>query len=285
MTTTDVRSGGPYESTARADRALLGSTEPGATERNAATLRAAARKGQLSCAYQTIVHLGGGGVVGAEALVRWQHPTLGAVPPDAFVADAEASGVVSTIGAFVLEVACRDATRWPDGPDGPLELWVNVSPVQLAGGDFVEDVDRALSSSGLDASRLVLELTETSAHLDLDRACIGLERLRAQGIRVALDDVGSGYSSLLRLVRLPVEMVKIERELVAGVLDGRHAAAVVRALVALAGALEMRAVAEGVETREQVDRLLELGCVYGQGFYFGRPQGAVALARALPWPD
>jgi EAL domain-containing protein (putative c-di-GMP-specific phosphodiesterase class I) len=259
-------------------------TEPGAAERNASRLRAAALCGELSCVYQPIVRLAGGGVAGAEALVRWEHPALGPLSPDAFVGDAEASGVVSTIGAFVLDVACRDATRWPDGPDGPLELWVNVSPMQLVAGDLVKDVDQALGSSGLDPSRLVLELTETPTELDLDSASREFACLREQGIRVALDDVGSGYSSLLRLVRLPVEMVKIERELVAGVFDGRHAVAVVRALVALAGALQMRAVAEGVETAEQVDRLLELGCDYGQGFYFGRPQDADTFVAMLRSP-
>ena len=281
VTSVVVWSRGHEHVDARSDRALLDPAAPGARLSNAATLRRAALRRELTCVYQPIVHLVSGAVHGAEALVRWQHPALGALMPDTFVGDAEASGAVSVIGRFVLETACRDALRWPTGTRRPIDVWVNVSPVQLAAGSLAEDVARALRQSGLDPSRLVLELTETTTPLDLGSAAAQLGDLRAAGVRVALDDLGSGYSSLLRLVRLPVDIVKIERELVAGVCDDDHSAAVVRALAALATALDVVAVAEGIETASQSARLQELGCSLGQGFVFSRALPAPAFAAMI----
>lgn len=265
----------------RAPGALRGADEETARIENGTILRRAVARRQLHCVYQPIVELAGGAIVGAEALVRWDHPELGRVEPAAFVADAEATGVVDVLGRFVLDEACRAASRWPAGERGQVSVSVNVSPLQLDGGGLAGEVERALDASGLDPARLVLELTERTGLVDAGRAAVELAEARALGVGIALDDLGSGYSSLLRLVRLPVDAVKIDRELVATACDDRHAAAVVRSVVALADALEIAVVAEGVETASERACLLELGCRLGQGFHFARPMPAGALAARL----
>lgn len=263
-----------------ADAALAGALH-GADDRmarlvNGAILRRAVARRELRCVYQPIVELAGGAIVGAEALVRWQHPELGRVAPAGFVSDAEQTGVVEVLGRFVLDEACAAARRWPPGPRGPVPVSVNVSPYQVGGGGLVADVERAIESSGLDPARLVLELTESAEIGDVTGAASELAEIRSLGVGVALDDLGRGYSSLLRLVRLPVDAVKIDRELVSGICGDRHAASVVRSIVSLARALEIAAVAEGVETAAERARLIELGCTLGQGYHFARamPPGA-----------
>jgi len=266
--------------------ALLGVDDHMARLANGAILRRAIARRELHCVFQPIVELANATIVGAEALVRWQHPELGRVAPSGFVETAEATGVVPVLGRFVLDEACCAAARWPSGSRGPVPVSVNVSPLQLDGGDLAVVVERALDESGLDPARLVLELTESSEVIDLEGAASQLAEVRARGVAVVLDDLGSGYSSLLRLVRLPVDGVKIDSALVGGVCDDPHAAAVVRSIAALARALEIDAVAEGVETAAQRACLVDLGCTLGQGYYFAKPMPAGAfvarLARVRP---
>ncbi len=263
------------------DAALRGTDHAMAQIENVAILRRAVARRELRCVYQPIVELAGGAIVGAEALVRWDHPELGRVAPSRFVEDAEATGVVDVLGRFVLDEACHAARRWPVGPRGPVTVSVNVSPCQLGEGLLATEVERALESSGLDPARLVLEITESSEIRDPARAAADLREVRSLGVGVALDGLGSGYSSLLRLVRMPVDAVKVDRALVAAACEERHAAAVVRSLVALAQALEMSVVAEGVESAAERACLLELGCTLGQGYHFARPMPAGAFAARL----
>jgi diguanylate cyclase (GGDEF)-like protein/PAS domain S-box-containing protein len=247
-----------------------------------AELRWAISNDELLLHYQPIMDLATGRVSSAEALVRWQHPERGLVPPAEFVPLAEATDLVLPLGRWVLQTACRAAAAWPRaaGADG-VPVSVNVSGRQLQRPGFVEDVAEALRASGLPARRLVLEVTESVLLADLDTALKRLEALRALGVRVALDDFGTGYSSLAYLQRLPVDVLKIDRTFTADVTAGGKRAALARAVVTLADTLGLRTVAEGVETDEQDAELRTLGCDYGQGYLYARPLGGAAFVEFL----
>jgi diguanylate cyclase (GGDEF)-like protein/PAS domain S-box-containing protein len=247
-----------------------------------AELRWAIANDELLLHYQPIMDLATGRVSSAEALVRWQHPERGLVPPAEFVPLAEATDLVLPLGRWVLQTACRAAAAWPRaaGADG-VPVSVNVSGRQLQRPGFVEDVAEALRASGLPARRLVLEVTESVLLADLDTALKRLEALRALGVRVALDDFGTGYSSLAYLQRLPVDVLKIDRTFTADVTAGGKRAALARAVVTLADTLGLRTVAEGVETDEQDAELRTLGCDYGQGYLYARPLRGAAFVEFL----
>ncbi|HWL35767.1 MAG TPA: EAL domain-containing protein [Frankiaceae bacterium] len=245
--------------------------------------------GQLRVYYQPEVCLRTGRVVGAEALVRWLHPENGLVQPDAFVPLAEESGLIGRIGGWVLREACWQAARWRGSRDDgePFVVWVNLSPRQLA-EDIVGVVEAALVETGVDPRHIGLEVTESALLGDAEAAIGTLQALRALGVRIVIDDFGTGYSSLAYLRRLPVDGVKIDRSFVAGLGTSPEDSAIVRAVVGMASALGLDTIAEGVESRAQLDELTELGCAFAQGFYFARPeprQSIDALIAQRPeWP-
>jgi diguanylate cyclase (GGDEF)-like protein len=244
----------------------------------AAELSEAIEKGQLVLHYQPVIHLATGDVHGAEALVRWEHPERGLVPPCAFIPVAEQYDLINPLTRWVLATASRQAAAWHSSGMSLL-IGVNVSAATVAGGTLVADVATALAESGLPPDRLVVELTETTVADDPERAAAQFAALRVSGVEVSIDDFGSGYSSLGQLVNIPAGVLKIDRSLVAGSPDRRsQSAAAIAAVVGLARACGMRSLAEGVETAEQLALAVELGCTYAQGFFIARPMPAEDLA-------
>jgi EAL domain-containing protein (putative c-di-GMP-specific phosphodiesterase class I) len=249
--------------------------------RMAAELREALATDQLVLHYQPVLHLPTGQVSGVEALVRWEHPERGLVPPCDFVPVAEQHELIDPLTRWVLVTATRQAAIWHR--DGlPLIIGVNVSAANLTGGTLVDDVAEALATSGLPAERLLVELTETSVAEDPERAAAQFAALRRTGVEVAIDDFGTGFSSLGQLLNIPAGVLKIDRSLVAGAPDRRsQSAAAIAAVVGLAGACGMRSLAEGVETADQLALATELGCNFAQGYYIARPMPADELRSWL----
>ena len=227
------------------------------------------REGELSVAYQPQVDLATGTLVGFEALARWSSPDLGVVPPDRFIPVAEDSGLIAHLGAQVLRQACRDAVTLRDQLGLPLRMAVNVSPRQFARSTWLDEVDAALSDSGLDPAALELEITEGTLMDDDNDVRLVLHELKSIGTRIVVDDFGQGYSSLAYLTRFPVDKLKIDREFVRRIAATHADAAVIDAILAMSHALGMRVAAEGVESREQVDYLRVRGCDEAQGFLYG----------------
>ena len=234
-------------------------------------LRRALSEGQLRLAYQTQVE-GSGRTVGAEVLLRWQHPVRGAIPPMDFIPLAEETGLIVPIGQWVLETACMQLAGWARRPETrALRLSVNVSARQFRQPDFVQRVERALSDSGADPARLRLELTE-SLLLDNINDCIAkMQSLQSIGVGFSLDDFGTGYSSLSYLKRLPLEELKIDRSFIRDIATDPSDAVIVQTIIGMARNLGLTVIAEGVETAEQLAFLDRHGCGAFQGWYFGRP--------------
>jgi diguanylate cyclase (GGDEF)-like protein/PAS domain S-box-containing protein len=245
-------------------------------------LRSALERGELHVLYQPQVELATGRIIGAEALLRWQHPERGLIVPPVFIPIAEQTGLIVPIGAWVLDEACRQAATWAEHSGRRLSMAVNVSPRQLATVEFVGIVEAALATSGLAPELLCLEITESAVLADPEAATVVLERLKALGVRLAIDDFGVGYSSLSQLkALLPVDTIKIDKSFVDGVTTDGEDHAIVDSVLRLAKGLGLTAVAEGVETGEQVEALLGLGCRLSQGFHFARPQPPDELERLL----
>jgi diguanylate cyclase (GGDEF)-like protein len=233
-------------------------------------LRDALARGELFLLYQPLVDLGSETVTGVEALIRWRHDVRGVVPPGAFIDVAEDTGLIVEIGRWVLQTACRRAARWQQ-PGRPIGVAVNVSAVQLDGGDLIADVAGALRDSGLDPELLTLEITETTLMRDAAAAARQLSELKALGVRIAIDDFGTGYSSLAYLGQFPVDALKVDRSFVARIATSSESRALVHALVQLAKALGLETVGEGIEEIAQLRYLQREGCAIGQGFMFARP--------------
>jgi diguanylate cyclase (GGDEF)-like protein/PAS domain S-box-containing protein len=238
-----------------------------------ADLRHAIDRGELHLEYQPIVDIAGGAVRGAEALLRWRHPKRGNVPPNTFIPVAEASGLIVPIGEWVLQEACREARRWDQFLPGgdTLSVSVNVSGRQLQGTDFAAIVPHALIHAGLPASRLVLEITESTLVDRNDDVMAVLHELRDMGVRIAIDDFGTGFSSLSRLHSFPVDVLKIDRSFIDRLSGDRSGASLAASIVRLGQGLNMATVAEGIEDEVQLAALQELGCDLGQGYLFARP--------------
>ena len=252
-------------------------------------LRRALDEGEFRVFYQPVLSLDDGRVIGVEALVRWQHPVRGLVPPGEFIPAAERTGLIVPLGRFVLRETCRQAAAWlaAFGPDVLQKAGPNVSARQLHDPDFVADVVAALRDSGLPSDRLVLELTE-SAVLRGHQVSRTLHELDSMGVKLALDDFGTGESSLSLLRSFPAAIVKLDKSFVDGIEidDGNPAArdareAVARAVIQLAGALRLDTVAEGIENATQAERLRELGYTLGQGYHLARPMPAEDMTRML----
>jgi len=227
--------------------------------------------------YQPIVDLASDAIVGMEALVRWEHPERGMVPPLDFIAEAEDSGFIMDLGAWVIRSACEEAARWPV----PMHVAVNLSVRQLADHGIVDTVADALAASGLSSASLVLEVTESALMANAETALVVLNELRALGVRLAIDDFGTGYSSLLYLKRMPVGTLKVDRSFVDGLGDDAEDSAIVASVISLAHAVGLRAVAEGVETLEQRRHLVDLGCDLAQGYLWSRPVPASEIPGLL----
>ena len=247
-------------------------------------LRYAVEREELRLHYQPIVDLADGRITGHEALLRWQHPERGMVSPAEFVPIAEETGLIVPLGAWVVESALHQLATWRAGGAGPLHVSVNVSARQLQDPGFGDVVAAALAETGLPASALWLELTETVMVENPENTSATLFALADLGVVTCVDDFGTGYSALGYLKRFPVSVVKVDRTFVAGLADSLDDEAIVRAVVAMAHALGLRIVAEGVETERQHSRLRELGCDLGQGWHLGRPKppGEVLLPPATP---
>jgi diguanylate cyclase (GGDEF)-like protein len=244
-------------------------------------LRDAIDDGRLVLHYQPVLSLPGGEVAGAEALVRWQHPERGLVPPCDFIPLAEQSDLIGPLTRWVLAEATRQAAQWVRRGH-PFLVAVNVSAAALAAGTLLDDVTEALAASGLAPEHLIVELTETSVAEDAERAASQFAALRLTGVEVAIDDFGAGYSSLGQLLNIPAGILKIDRSLVTGAPERpSQSAAAIAAVVGLARACGMRSLAEGVETLEQLALATDLGCTYAQGFHIARPMPADELERWL----
>jgi EAL domain-containing protein (putative c-di-GMP-specific phosphodiesterase class I) len=205
------------------------------------------------------------------------------LPPVSFIPLAEETGLIQDIGRHVLNVAVQQVRQWQQELDTVprLSVSVNLSPRQLADSSVIADVTEALAASGLSAESLVLEITEGAMVHDTDATVARLEQLKELGVRLAVDDFGTGYSSLSYLQRFPIDILKIDRSFVAGIDGEAEDSALARAIVRLAQTLQLDAVAEGVETEEQLERLRELGCRFAQGYYVSMPQPAEALGDLL----
>jgi diguanylate cyclase (GGDEF)-like protein len=236
-------------------------------------LRRSIEQGSLTLAYQPLIDLRSGAVSGFEALARWDHPQRGPISPAEFIPVAEESGLIVPLGRWALETAVRTLAGWDEANRGPvpLSVSVNLSALQVARDDIAGLVASTLARHELPGERLVLELTESAIIQDPRRATDVLEGLKALGVSVAMDDFGTGYTSLAYLQRLPIDMLKIDRSFVSGMLRDSDSVAIVRAILSLASALGMETTAEGIDSPELARALAGMGCSHGQGFHFARP--------------
>ncbi|TDG05942.1 EAL domain-containing protein [Paraburkholderia guartelaensis] len=245
-----------------------------------ARLRKAIEADALRVHYQPQVDMRNGQVLGVEALVRWHDETYGDVSPADFVSIAEASGFVAILGEWVLHEACRQSALWRHMGLAPVRISVNLSPLQLQRTDIVETFQTILQETGVDPTKLELEVTETALMKHPEIAAHRLHEFRRAGISIAIDDFGMGYSSLSQLRALPVDRIKIDRAFVQGIGE-TDTGAIVKAIVTLAQTLGLSVIAEGVETLAQQEFLLALGCVEAQGFRFSQPLDAESITRVL----
>jgi diguanylate cyclase (GGDEF)-like protein len=243
-------------------------------------LRLAIEAGELEVAYQPLVDLEKRTVAGYEALVRWYHPELGTIPASEVIQTAEHSEMILKLGAFVLDRACAQAARWSSQP-GPLTISVNISASELTGPDLIPRILDTLARHGLTGSQLCLEITERTLMAVGAEDSEALRRLREAGISIAIDNFGTGFASLTYLQQLPVQEVKIDRSVIAGLPDNRQDDAVVTSVLALAHSLDLTVIAEGVETLDQSVFLRTLGCDLGQGDYFGSPQPGDEIGESV----
>jgi diguanylate cyclase (GGDEF)-like protein/PAS domain S-box-containing protein len=233
--------------------------------------------------YQPVVALQSGRVTGVEALIRWQHPEAGLIPPLEFIPLAEETGLIIPIGKWAFEEACREAKRLQSAypTDQPFHMAVNISARQLQRSEIVQEVAEVLHKTGLDPGTLVIEITESVMMADMELSIRRLSELKELGVRLAVDDFGTGYSSLNYIRRFPVDILKVDKSFIDGVAEAGEASALTAAVIELAAILKLTPVAEGIERSEQLDRLLELECDLGQGFLFARPLDADSLRGLL----
>jgi len=245
-------------------------------------LHRALRRGELSLRYQPIVDLGSRRLTGFEALVRWTHPTRGALAPADFIPIAEETGLIAPLGLWVLREVCRQGREWLDRfREAAVPISVNVSPHQLAAADFVERVGEILVETGYPGRFLTLEITETTVLSNAAVVASRLERLRTLGVRIAMDDFGAGHSGLGLLHAVPIDTLKIDRSFVAAIGVVGAGEAMVRTVVSLARGLGLDVVAEGVEGMDQLELLLGLSCGFAQGNLFSQPLPAAAAEEIL----
>jgi EAL domain-containing protein (putative c-di-GMP-specific phosphodiesterase class I) len=258
-----------------------------------ADLATAVAARQLRLEYQPVADLGTGEILGVEALVRWEHPTLGRLEPTEFIPLAEETGDIDAIGCWVLKTATRQAAGWRSSMPHCEHLWVsvNLSTLQLPSQVNLAAIEAILSEPAAQADRVVLEVTETALASSVDGGVTALKRLKSFGVRIAVDDFGTGFSSLSTLAELPADILKIDRSFLAGPVSDGPSAAMLEGILGLAHKLDLDVVAEGIEDRHQLELLRGLGCHMGQGFLLGRPaaspviEALLASGARLPPPD
>ncbi|HZU80050.1 MAG TPA: GGDEF domain-containing phosphodiesterase, partial [Acidimicrobiales bacterium] len=246
-----------------------------------AALRHALERDELVVHYQPVCDMSDGRVVGAEALVRWDHPTRGMLAPAHFIGLAEDTGLILPLGRVVLEQACRQAREWRERFDVSLAIAVNLSARQFQQAGLVEEVEEVLTRTGVDPGQISLEITESLAMEDVDRTSHILLRLKGLGVKVAIDDFGTGYSALGYLASFPVDVVKVDQSFVEKVEVDPVKSAIVSAVINLSQAIGTTTVLEGVETKDQLEHLVSIGCTMAQGYYFARPMAAADLTALL----
>jgi diguanylate cyclase (GGDEF)-like protein len=244
-------------------------------------LRRALEREELSVHYQPQAALDSGEIIGMEALVRWQHPTNGYIPPNEFIPLAEETGLIHEVGKWVLKSACRQTQRWLEQGFGPLRVSVNLSGVQLERSDCAEHVAAVLNETGLDPNHLELEITESTIMEHPEDVVTTLDDLKQMGIRLAIDDFGTGYSSLGYLKRFPIDLLKIDASFVRDSTTDPDDKALISGIIALAKSLRLQVIAEGVETQEQKTFLLEQGCDQIQGHYLSKPLSAQGFEEQI----
>ena len=248
-----------------------------------ADLALAVTSSQLRLDYQPVADLSSGQILGVEALVRWQHPTLGLLAPASFIPLAEETGDINDIGCWVLDTATRQVAEWRRTMPGWSDLWVsvNLSAFQLPSLHGLVAMQQILADPSVQAGKVVLEVTETALAADIDGGIASLETLKAFGVRIAIDDFGTGFSSLSSLSRLPVDILKIDRSFVSGQASASPSIPMLEGILGLAGKLSLEVIAEGIEDPEQLELLRTLGCRMGQGYLLARPAAAHVLEALL----
>ncbi len=244
-------------------------------------LRGALKKQELEVFFQPQANLLSGEIDGVEALVRWRHPSRGLILPDTFIPLAEQTGLILTLGDWVLRAACEQNAEWIRSGMRPLRMAVNISARQLDQPGLTDIVEGVLSDTGLGSNWLELEVTETATMRDPVKSIKALHDLRDLGLRISMDDFGTGYSSLAHVKDLPLDTLKIDRSLISGVTKSRSHAAIATAIVAMADGMDLEVVAEGVETRAQLAFVKGIRCDRYQGFLLGRPEPANQLGSVL----
>ena len=265
---------------AMTDADRIGARSPGWLDLDTA-LHHITERGEVEIHYQSLVSLDDRGIIGAEALVRWNHPDHGILMPDQFIKVAEDNGTIIPIGRMVLEEACRQAKTWHEESGVALQIGVNLSARQFQQAALVDDVERVVRATAIDPSQLCLEITESLAMDDVDLTSSILTSLHSLGVRVAIDDFGTGHSSLGYLARFPIDVVKIDQSFVRDIDRDPVKSAIVSAAVALSRAIGSMTVVEGVETQAQFEELKNLGCDAAQGYFFARPASATAFGNML----
>jgi diguanylate cyclase (GGDEF)-like protein/PAS domain S-box-containing protein len=243
-------------------------------------LQTALAKGEFELLYQPIVNLRANAISAFEALLRWHHPVRGVISPSEFIPIAEESGLINSLGDWVLRTACAEAATWPDN----IKIVVNLSPAQLRSNNLVPAVISTLAASGLPARRLDFEITESVLMQKTASTLDTLHQLRELGVRIAMDDFGMGYSSLSYLLSFPFDKIKIDYSFIKGLPDAANSVAIVRAVASLASSLNMTTVAEGVETEQQLEMVIALGCTEMQGHVFSPPRPAAEISRLFLAP-
>jgi EAL domain-containing protein (putative c-di-GMP-specific phosphodiesterase class I) len=247
-----------------------------------AALRLAIEGQELSLFYQPIVNLKSGAIYGMEALLRWEHPRFGRLLPQHFVPLAEETGLIVQLGAWVLGEACRQIQVWRAAhPELELTVSINISGRQLQGAGLADALRQTLTSSGVEPTAVVLEITESVLMQQTDAVLERLQQLKALNVRLAIDDFGTGYSSLSYLQRFPIDILKIAKPFVEEVGQGADRSALARAIVGLGDTLKLQTIAEGIERAEQQAALIQLGCTLGQGHHFWPALSAAAIEELL----
>jgi EAL domain-containing protein (putative c-di-GMP-specific phosphodiesterase class I) len=248
-----------------------------------ADLATAVQAGQLRLDYQPVVDLRTGGIVGVEALVRWEHPTLGRLSPADFIPLAEETGEIGPIGCWVLDTATRHVAGWRRSPGTPADIWVsvNLSTLQLSSDTNLAALERILSHPAAQADKVILEVTESALATSADGGVGALNRLKSFGVRIAIDDFGTGFSSLSTLAVLPADILKIDRSFLSGLPGDAPAAAMLEGILEVARKLNLAVIAEGIEDTGQLGLLRSLGCDMGQGFLLASPSPSPVLEALL----
>lgn len=244
-------------------------------------LRQAVEHHEFTLHYQPKVEVASGRLCALEALLRWERPDYGAVSPAVFVPILESLGLIVPVGRWVIEQVCRQIAEWQQGPIGPVEVSVNVSGHQLIEGDLIADIARLLKQNQVEPHWLEVELTEGSLMENTQHTIASLQRLHTMGVKISIDDFGTGYSSLAYLRRFPIDTLKIDIAFIREVTSNPQDAAITRTIIELAHSLNLRVVAEGVETQAQLAFLKEAGCDQIQGYLFSRPLPVETLERLL----